>query len=402
MNSLIAEKLAQAEAIVAQSGADVWLTFVRETDEGGDPVLPFLIDGGLTWQSALIVTADGRRIAVVGNYDADALRSTGNWTEVIGYVQSIRQPLLEVLESACAMGRKPRIALNFSTNDAKADGLSLGLLLLLQQYFAGTRFEDTFESAESIVMALRGRKTGSELVSICKAIRETETLFKLIGREARIGMTEHELYLLIQKEIDSRGLGYAWEREGDPIVNSGPDSMVGHGAPSDKIRIEPGHILHVDLGVIQDGYASDIQRCWYVPKEGETKPPAEVTRAFESVNAAITAASRALKPGVEGHVVDQAARESIVKSGYPEYLHAVGHQVGRVAHDGGGILGPKWERYGRTPELPVEENQIYTLELGVEVEGHGYLGIEEMARVTDIALDWLTERQWKLPLLGAR
>lgn len=399
MTDLISEKLAQADQLVAESGADVWLTFVRETADRGDPVLPFLIQGGLTWQSALMITREGRRIAIIGNYDADALRSSGNWHEVVGYVQSIREPLLEALEAACPADRKPRIALNFSTNDDKADGLTLGMLLLLQQYLAGTRFEECFETAENIVLALRGRKTGSELVSICKAIRETEALFQTVTHEARQGMTENDLFTLLQSEIDAKGLGYAWERTGDPIVNSGPDSMVGHGLPSDLIKIAPGHILHIDLGVVQDGYSSDMQRCWYVPGPGETLIPEDVRRALAAVNAAISAAARVLKPGVLGWQVDQAARAAIVEAGYPEYMHAVGHQVGRLAHDGGGILGPQWERYGKTPEMPVEANQIYTLELGVDVEGRGYLGIEEMVRVTDSALDWLTERQLLMPML---
>ena len=43
---LTTEKLAQAAALVAASEVDVWLTFDRETAEGGDPVLPLLIEGG--------------------------------------------------------------------------------------------------------------------------------------------------------------------------------------------------------------------------------------------------------------------------------------------------------------------------------------------------------------------
>jgi len=70
-----------------------------------------------------------------------------------------------------------------------------------------------------------------------------------------------------------------------------------------------------------------------------------------------------------------------------------------VAHDGGAILGPRWDRYGRTPFMPVEEDQVYTLELGVLVPGRGYLGIEEMARVAQNGCEWLTERQLRLPLL---
>jgi methionine aminopeptidase len=40
--------------------------------------------------------------------------------------------------------------------------------------------------------------------------------------------------------------------------------MVGHGVPSNTIMLEEGHIFHIDLGVIIDGYSSDIQRSWFV------------------------------------------------------------------------------------------------------------------------------------------
>jgi Xaa-Pro dipeptidase len=395
---LTTEKLVQAQHLVAESGVDVWLTFVRETAEGGDPVLPLILEGGLTWQSALIVTRDGRKIAIVGNYDADPLKASGDWDEVIPYIQGIQRPLLETLERV-VQSAESRIAVNFSTNDVKADGLSHGMYLLLEEYLRGTCFEGRLESAEGIVMALRSQKTPTEVARIREAITETERLFDLVDKNMRVGMTEREVYDMLQRQIDSLGLGYAWDRVGDPIVNSGPHSMVGHGVPSDQIRISPGHILHIDLGVVKDGYSSDIQSCWYVPEGNSAEIPEDVIRALDAVIGAISAGAQVLRPSVQGWEVDAAARQFIVEAGYPEYMHAVGHQVGRVAHDGGAILGPQWERYGRTPTLPIQKDQVYTLELGVFVEGRGYLGIEEMAVVTDDGCEWLTGRQLNMPLL---
>ncbi len=46
-------------------------------------------------------------------------------------------------------------------------------------------------------------------------------------------------------------------------------------------------------------------------------------------------------------------------------------------------------------------SEVYTVELGVVVEGRGYLGIEEMVRVTADGVAWLTQRQMTMPLLGA-
>ncbi|HZT42832.1 MAG TPA: M24 family metallopeptidase [Chthonomonadaceae bacterium] len=400
MQALIEEKLAQAKRLVAESGVDVWLTFVREIAEGGDLVLPFLVEGGLTWQSALMVTAQGHCVAVVGNYDAEPLAAAGHWQEIVPYVQGIRAPLVETLERLVPdTGRKPRIAVNFSVNDDKADGLSHGMYLLLETYLQGTRFAGGLESAEAIAMALRGRKTPDEVRRIRAAIAETDRLITEIGDFARVGQSERQVYDFVHGRIAARGLGYAWDPTGDPIVNTGPDSMIGHGVPSSTITIAPGHILHIDLGVVKEDYSSDMQRCWYVPQPQESGLPEDVRRAVAAVTGAISAGAEALRPGTPGWQVDAAARSFLTSAGYPEYLHALGHQVGRLAHDGGGILGPRWERYGRTPEMPVEPGQVYTLELGVILEGRGYLGFEEMVQVTDAGCLWLTERQRDLPLL---
>jgi Xaa-Pro aminopeptidase len=190
-------------------------------------------------------------------------------------------------------------------------------------------------------------------------------------------------------------LGYAWDPAGDPIVNSGPDSMVGHGLPSPEITIQPGHVFHVDLGVKKDGYCSDIQRSWFVGKE----VPPDVEQAAQAVNRAIDAGAAVLKPGVEGWRVDAAARASIVASGHPEYMHALGHQVGQMAHDGGTVLAPQWPRYGKTPFGEVREDEVYTLELGVFLDGRGYLGIEDMVVVRPGGPEFLTVRQTSVPCL---
>lgn len=385
--SLTREKLEQAARLIQETDCDLWLVFDRETAEGGDPVLPLILDGGLTWHSALIVTRSGKKIAIVGNYDAAPLEHSGDWDEVVPYVQGIKQPLLDVLNANT--GDVPRIAVDYSLNDSKADGLSHGLFLQLTEYFTGTSFEGCMVSAESIVMALRARKTPEEVQRIKNAIEVGDEIFELIGQYARVGRSEQEVFDYVQSVIDQRGYGYGWDRAGNPIVNSGPDSMIGHGKPSPDITIEEGHVFHIDLGVIVDGYSSDIQRCWYVGPQ----VPDDVSNAAAVVNQCITNAANALKPGVLGWEIDAIARKTLTDAGYEEYMHALGHQVGRVAHDGGAILGPKWERYGSTPTTPVHKDEVYTLELGVVLPNRGYLGIEEIVVVTATGCEFLSKRQ---------
>ena len=93
MTSIMHEKLDQAHGILDELDLDAWLVFVRESSQGGDPALSLVYDGSFTWQSALIVTRGGDRIAIVGQLDDGAVRACRAWTEVIPYVQSIQQPL---------------------------------------------------------------------------------------------------------------------------------------------------------------------------------------------------------------------------------------------------------------------------------------------------------------------
>lgn len=388
------EKLDQAKHLVANSDLDVWLTFVRETTALCDPVLPLICDFGLTWQSAFVVTKSGMTFAVVGNYDADAIRQLGGWNQVVPYVHSIRDRLLAVLElSIPTHVTQPRIGINTSESDDKADGLTLGMYRLLTSILEGTRFEGCLVSAADVVIPLRSQKTESELDALEDAIQVTEGIFEWMSSTlVQVGMTELQIYRGVQKLIDDRGYSYGWERAGNPIVNCGPDSQAGHGLPSNQITLNPGHILHIDLGIVTRNYSSDIQRCWYV---GAVVPD-HIQSAMAAVVGAIDAAAAVLRPGVQGWVVDAAAREAITAAGYPEYMHAVGHQVGRFAHDGGTLLGPRWERYGSAPDGIVQPREVYTLELGVELPDAGVVSIEEMVVVTESGCEYLTVRQTEM------
>jgi methionine aminopeptidase len=95
----------------------------------------------------------------------------------------------------------------------------------------------------------------------------------------------------------------------------GPTSEPGHVSPRDDLHVEPGHLVHIDVGVRCDGFCSDLQRMWYVRKLGETAPPSNVQRAFATVVRAIEAGAEVLRPGIRGHEVDARARQVIVDAG---------------------------------------------------------------------------------------
>lgn len=393
--TVINEKLDQAVRLLEEQDTDLWLTFVRETTLTSDPCLDLVAGLGMTWHSAFIVSRSGERVAIVGRFDAENVRAIGGYTQVVPYDQSIRPALRETV----ARFNPRTIALNFSESDPAADGLTHGMWQSLTATFADTPFADRFVPAERFIAALRGRKSPAELARIKAAIRTTEKLYAQMGKTLKPGQTELQIAEKMHAARKALGLGPAWGEPYCPIVNAGPDSPVGHTAPG-KFKTARGQLLHLDFGVAQKGFCSDLQRMWYFLAKGEKRAPDDVRRAWDACWGALRAGAEKLKPGVPGWEVDAAARAHLVQSGYPEYQHALGHHLGRVAHDGSTLLGPKWDRYGQTPFGMVEAGNVFTLELGTAVPGRGYVGLEEDVLVTRSGVEWLSKPQEKLWLVG--
>src|SRR5947208_4783321 len=94
---LLHEKADQAQALLAETGLDCWLTFARETDLHPDPGLEQVVGAGVVRNSAFLFSAGGERIAIVANFDTSAIRAQGVFPEVVGYDEDIRGLLLAAL-----------------------------------------------------------------------------------------------------------------------------------------------------------------------------------------------------------------------------------------------------------------------------------------------------------------
>jgi Xaa-Pro aminopeptidase len=392
--AIVREKLDQAVGILEEKKVDLWLTFVRETTQVADPCIDLILGFDLTWQSALMVSRNGERIAIVGRYDTDNVRNTGGYTTVIGYDQSIREPLVEQISRLAPR----KIALNYSVSDPSADGLTHGMFRVLAGILTDTEYAARLESAEAIIGALRGRKSPTEVALIRAAIGATEGVLREAEALVKPGMTEREIADFIHATAEERGLGTAWEWNFCPIVCAGPDASFGHRMPGDY-RTQQGCLLQIDFGAKRDDFVADLQRTIYFCRPGEKQPPEEVRRAWKAARAALEAGRAALKPGAQGWEVDAIARQTLVEAGYPEYMHAFGHHIGRNSHDGATILGPKWERYGTSIEGIVEAGNVFAIELGVFVPGYGYIGCEEDVLVTPQGAVYLSEPQEEIWLV---
>jgi len=385
---IIREKIRQASPLMKELHLDCWITFVRETGVMRDPILDFLVPADLTWQSALIITSKGSSIAIVGKYDRQTLVDAGAFDRVIDYIEGIRTPLLAELRAL-----DPRsIALNYSVDSEICDGITHGMYLGIMDVLHEAGLDDRVLSAEPLMSALREQKSASEIVCIREAIRHTEQIYAVAGDSLRAGMTEEQVAALMRAEVHRRGLGFAWDPASCPAVFTGPDTAAAHYKPTDRV-IQPGHVVNMDFGVRVDGYVSDIQRTFYVLRGNESAAPPAVQHGFDTIVEAIERARAALRPGVTGNVVDAAARSYITARGYEEFPHALGHQVGRFAHDGTALLAPAWEKYGRKPFLPAQEHMVFTIEPRLTVPDHGVVTIEEMVIVTETGAEYLSDPQ---------
>jgi Xaa-Pro aminopeptidase len=100
--------------------------------------------------------------------------------------------------------------------------------------------------------------------------------------------------------------------------------------------------------------------------------------------------------------MDAIARNYIIENGYPEYAHGLGHQVGKTVHDGVAGLFPSWERYGNAPFMELEENQVFTIEPRLPVEGYGVSTLEEEVYLTKEGCEFISTPQLGLILINTK
>ncbi len=272
------------------------------------------------------------------------------------------------------------------------------MYLTLVEFLGEIGFADRLVSAERIVSALRERKSATEIGHMKKAVRATLEIYAAAAGFIRPGKTEKEIAAFILRETARRKLRTAWGQATCPAVFTGPDTAQAHYSPTDR-RVERGHVLNMDFGVKVDGYCSDMQRTFYILKKGEVRPPADVRKGFQTIVRAVEESRRAMKPGVQGYEIDAVARGIVVEAGYAEFPHALGHQVGRFAHDGTALLGPAWEKYAQKPFQKLEEGMVFTIEPRLTVEGKGVVTIEEMVVVTKDGAEYLGRPQKTLTLI---
>ena len=256
--------------------------------------------------------------------------------------------------------------------------LTVERLEALQQFYP----QANFVRLDHKINDLRVIKDQAELEKMREAARLADFAIEVGCKEIAEGKTEMEILTAIENAIRQKGYSMSFET----MVLSGPKAASPHGTPGDR-KIQKGDFILFDLGVIYEGYCSDITR---TVAFGE--PTDEQIAIYQAVRNANENAIAAVKPGIRAMDLDKIARDTIADAGYGEYFtHRLGHGLGISVHEFPSVTG--------TNEMVLLPGMVFTIEPGVYNTEIAGVRIEDDVVVTADGVEVLTKFTKELIIL---
>lgn len=246
---------------------------------------------------------------------------------------------------------------NLKRIGVESNALTLSEFDSLKKEFKNIEFVPVDSLIENAVI----RKTQDEISEIQKAVDITDRVFEKMLTMIKPGMTEKE----VAAEITYHHKKYGAEKDAfDPIVASGERSAFPHARPTDK-KIQSGELVTLDFGCTFNGFNSDLTRTIAVGKI-----PDDAIKIYNIVKEAQQLCLDNVRIGIKGKDLDAFPRNYIASKGYGDnFGHGTGHGLGLEVHE-----IPKINPYS---EYILEENNVFTVEPGIYVEGFGGVRIED-------------------------
>ncbi len=394
----IASLLPQA---MAAAKVDAWLIICRENNN--DPLADHVGCENAGKTAAFLFYRDA------AGFHSRAWSPVGEATALAEL--AIHDQVLPVARDDSALGRAAEfisgknfaaIAVNSSTGNAQADGLSYTQRLALESEL-GPELAARLVSSEQLVYEWLSIKLPAE-VEIMRKAAELAAAWQLEAYAQVVPgkTTDADIARFLKRRMAEHGVTDAWSPDQNPAVNSGADR--GHSHPTEKV-IMPGDVIQVDFGVrLFDRWVSDIQRFAYVLAPGDESAPEDIQHYWNSARDGGRAAFDAMRPGVRGIDVDAAQRELMESNGSEPVMWSTGHPVGYVAHDTGPNLGGSRSDKPRPTALkPLRAGMVFAFDgfHAWTLEGGGLktISVEEMVVITDSGAEYLIPPQQELILI---
>jgi Metallopeptidase family M24 len=350
--------------LMEEAGLDMWLVLNREYAE--DPIYYTLVPQP--------TFAARRTTMLVFNRKADG---------TLERLAVNRYPLGGPYESAWAGGdldaqwkalgeliasRNPqRIGINTSRHWPVADGLTEGLYKRLVEVLPAG-YEQRLVSAEKLVIRWAETRTPAELevyphiVSIARGVISEAFSARVITPGVT---TTDEVAWYIRRRYESLGLPIWFmpdvnrQRQGQPCKQDdfycGVDGVI-----------QPGDVLHTDVGFCYLKLCTDTQEMGYVLKAGEDDVPAGLKAALLTGNRWQDMLTGSYRTGRTGNEVLALTQAAAAKAGITHSVYS--HPLGFFGHAPGPTIG-MWDNQGPTPvqgDWPVYPNTGYAIEGNVK------------------------------------
>jgi Xaa-Pro aminopeptidase len=238
-------------------------------------------------------------------------------------------------------------------------------------------------AAGGSVERMRMVKSPSEIDRIRRSVLTNSRAFEQTVLGVRAGITEQDL--AAELEYRMRRLG-AEKPSFETIVAAGVRSALPHAQPT-AARLQFGQLVVVDMGALQEGYASDMTRMLYLGT-----PTAKVKRTYRAVLEAQLAGIDAVRAGARTAHVDAAARDVLKRHGLDRaFIHSTGHGLGLEIHEP--------PRLGKSDKGRLQAGMAITIEPGVYLENFGGIRIEDTVVVTEKGCEILTPTSKELRVI---
>ena len=396
--------------LMDRTAIDLWLVIGREYNE--DPVLATLLPA--TWLSArrrtilaLHRSDDGVTAAAVSPYPVGQFLPAWSPGEMPGLPAEESQwaAVRRIVEQADPR----RIGIDVSDSFALADGLAHTEHRLLTRVLGP--YADRLVPAEPLAVAWLETRLPEEIAALHALNRCAHDVIGEAFSPAVITpgtTTALDVAWWIRQRLHDLGVE-PWFQPSVTLQREGVELTEIRGALLPAVPhaavIEPGDLVHCDVGLASLGLKTDTQRTGYVLREGETAAPDGLRAALRAGNRMQDLTTAELTPGRTGNEVLAAARAGARAAGIDADVYS--HPIGFHGHGAGPAIG-QWDAQGGVPgagDYPVHLDTVYALELAVRLpvpEWGGQcvrMALEQGIALTAEGVEYLDGRQTELILI---
>ena len=298
----------------------------------------------------------------------------------------------QLLVQVVAQRKPATIGINRSRVFAFSDGLSSGELEGMSEAL-GTTWTSRFRNAEALPLELIASRLPEEeaffeqMNALVWQLSETMFSEKVIVP----GTTRaSDLVWWWRQRVNDLGMG-TWFQ---PSVSVQRQGATARDLGDDPV-IQPGDVLHSDVGITVARLNTDTQHLAYVLKPGETDAPAGLTRALANANAMQDIAMEEIRPGRTGNEALAALRSRMKARGIVGTMYS--HPIGMHGHGSGPLVG-LWDYQDGVPgrgDARVIPSMWFSIELQATTPVPEWGGQPvQMAQEEDMILDAAGKARW--------